>query len=229
MKRERVTQRKYVVDSVGELIRHRREHPKKKARMIPSVAFAVEETVKQSMRQLAQESRPSRNWNDLLRHAIDISRDELLASLSQSGESFDLEPYFQNAQVSLKSVAREIHRLQENLLESRAAKRVHEKVLPDEDNETLDAPFEITPIGLLDSIDGYLASPTSPSGEINLDAISAHFQLEGDWFPYEINVEDMAFVVDDDGSVFVSTENFPREYLKRACETLEQIATLLNS
>ena len=64
---------------------------------------------------------------------------------------------------------------------------------------------------------------------MDLDALSARFPLEGEWFPYEVTVEDMVFVVDDDGTVFVSTENFPREVRERARAMLEEIAALLYS
>jgi hypothetical protein len=229
MKHERMAQDKYGAESVGELIRRRRQDPRKKYSLMPSVAFAVEETVKQTMRQLAQDSRSPRTWNDLLRQAVDLSREALEVSVSERSERFDIEPYLRDAQASLKPIAREIHRLQQNLLKSRAAKRVHEKSFLSDQEESSTLPFDITPIGLLDSVDGYLASPISASGEMNLDAVAETFTLVGEWFPYEIFVDDMVFVIDDDGSVYVSTENFPRETREHARRILERIANLLNS
>ncbi|MFM7073682.1 MAG: hypothetical protein ACKO38_17985 [Planctomycetota bacterium] len=227
MKREVVSQRKYVVEAVGELIRHRREHPGKEAPLLPSVAFAIEEAVKQAMRELAQQSTPISNWDDLLRKAIDLSMQEMEDWISQKGEHFNFEPYLDDARESLASVAKEIQRLQQNLLESRAAKRVYDKEIPVDSDETIETPFEVAPIGLLDSIDGYLAAPRSPSCEMNLDALLERFQVEGDWFPYEINLDGMVFVVDDDGTLFVSTENYPEEVRERAQATLMRLAFLL--
>ncbi|NLX99193.1 MAG: hypothetical protein GXY83_23905 [Rhodopirellula sp.] len=227
MKHERISHRKHVVDSIGEFVRRRREDPKKKSTVIPSVSFAVEEEVKQAMRKLAQESRPTRTWGDLLRKAVEISREELDSSLRERGEQFDFEPYLRDALEALKPVAKEIYRLQHNLLASRAAKRVHDKEQYLSEEEAVSAPYEVAPIGLLDSIDGYLASPTSPIGEVNLEALSQHFRMQGEWFPYEIDVDDIVFVLDDDGSIFVSTENFPREAREKARQILVRIATLL--
>ena len=193
----------------------------------PSIEFAFDESVKTVMRRLAQGGSRFRNGDELLRVALDTVVDELGASVGKC--QFDLEPYLEDANSSLKGVAKEIYRLSDNLRESKAAKRVYDKELPEKrDDQGASEPlFEIRELGLLDSIEGLLATPLAHTGTLDIDTIRTAFDVVGEWFPYEINVDELVYVVDDDGSVFVSTEHFPRELVARARRTLVNIATRL--
>ncbi len=183
------------------------------------------------MRRLAQQPSGCGWWQDLLRSAIDNTLEGVQAATGGQRMRFDLEPYLREASTSLQSVAKEICRLSGKLRESRTAKRVYDKArLTEETGEAEDdLSFEIRELGLLDSIEGLLAIPVDDSGTINIDAIKEDYEVMGDWFPYEVIFGESVYVVDDDGTVFVSTENFPREYLERVRETLAGIASRLYS
>jgi hypothetical protein len=54
--------------------------------------------------------------------------------------------------------------------------------------------------------------------------------VKGNWFPFELfvkdeNIGDLVFVVDQDGSIHIHTENFPAETLNRTRNILKGIAS----
>jgi hypothetical protein len=53
------------------------------------------------------------------------------------------------------------------------------------------------------------------------------WQIEGEWFPYEVHADEFVFVIDDDGSIFVSTANLPGELREKASRMIRQIADAL--
>jgi hypothetical protein len=82
---------------------------------------------------------------------------------------------------------------------------------------------------LLESIEGLLATPTENVTALNIDGIRQAFPTQGEWFPFEVSLDNFLFVVDDDGAIFISTENFPKEVLDRARTILHKLAEMLYS
>lgn len=231
MKHHRISRDTQVLERLAALIRLASEQHRQQDQEIPSIGFAMDEAIKEAMRRFAQEHSGFRDPHELLRVAIDDTTERLNAAIGQQGLRFDWEQYLEEASNSLKGVAKEIHRLSGKLRESKTAKRVYDRERSARaDEEVVGTPlFEIRELGLLDSIEGLLAIPSAVSGTIDIDAIREGFQVTGDWFPYEVGVGELVYVVDDDGSVLVSTENFPKELVERARQTLEDIATHLYS
>lgn len=93
------------------------------------------------------------------------------------------------------------------LAESKSRKRISEK----SPITAIDArsPYELFRLGFVDSIEGLLAIPTPDVATLDIDRIREEFRTNGDWFPFEVAVDDLVFVLDDDGSLYISTENFP--------------------
>lgn len=89
--------------------------------------------------------------------------------------------------------------------------------------------FVIRELGLRETIDGVLIEPTAECEELNVDALAEQpaWELRGEWFPYELFADGFVFVIDDDGSVFVSTANLPTEFREKALELIRIIAEIL--
>jgi hypothetical protein len=69
-----------------------------------------------------------------------------------------------------------------------------------------------------------LVKPDESVSGINLDSLrNRGFECRGEWFPYEISYEQYTFVLDDDWTIFVSTEN---QTEKNALQVREYIINL---
>src|SRR5262249_5476701 len=84
--------------------------------------------------------------------------------------------------------------------------------------------YEVHEIGLRGLTEGLLVQPTGDDFEIDLDSLPEGCTVRGDWYPYEVQYEDILFVLDDDGIIFVSVENFPERQIARVREHLHQLA-----
>jgi hypothetical protein len=87
--------------------------------------------------------------------------------------------------------------------------------------------FEVIEMGLSQMIDGLVVAPLVEECELDLDAIESPYQLEGEWFPFEITVRELQVVLDDDGSLVLSTRNFPEFLLLEAKTTVITLAERL--
>ena len=56
-----------------------------------------------------------------------------------------------------------------------------------------------------------------------------HYSVEGDWFPFQIKRDDFTFILDDDGSLFVSTKYLSETIMKNLKQILGDIAAKLYS
>lgn len=190
------------------------------------IEFAITELVRDEMRSLAQRERHFPSANDLLRLAIERVSEKIETALAQTKGDFDLDTYVHKVRTSLRFPAMEIQSLGEKLAESRDVERLgaKEDMISDSGRH-----FVVHELGLRHAIQGMLVEPTEECQEINIDAIreQPRWQVEGEWFPYEVLAEDFVFVIDDDGSVFVSTANLPPELRKSAVGLLRQVAELL--
>jgi hypothetical protein len=190
-----------------------------------AVGCGVDELVKQNMRQLSQGRVEVRGGDDLLDAALRHTTDQLQNALDSHRVTFDLAPYLEHANESLGAVAKELSDLSNKLIESKSQKRVGEKIpIAGADDHGL---YEVLELGLLESIEGLLVTPTVRVATLNVDSIRQAFPTKGEWFPFEVTVDDFIFVIDDDGALFISTENFPSEVLDRARNVLHRLAETL--
>ena len=141
---------------------------------------------------------------------LDISLQESFSQveeeLQQAEIHFHLGQYRKQVRKTLKPVAAEMEKLAERLTYSkRTGKLANEQVVGTEKH----IQYEVREIGLRGLTEGLLVQPTVDSFEINLDGLPEGCTVQGDWYPYEVQFEDILFVLDDDGSICVSVENLP--------------------
>ena len=140
--------------------------------------------------------------------------------------SIDLGKYADTVRDKLRFPAKEMQDLANNLAESRREHKLgaKEEVAADSGRHCI-----VHELGLREAIQGLLAEPTDDCHELNIDGLreQGSWRLQGEWFPYELITEDFVFVIDDDGSVFVSTENLPPELREKANGLLRRVVDLL--
>lgn len=220
-----VPQYRFIINSIVRMIVASNGEIKAEQSDNIAISFGVEELVKQNMRLLSQELAEVEGWEDLLDMAMRRTGDQLERELRSNRVKFDLEPYLTDAKDSLEAAAKEMSGLNRKLIESREQKRIPDKT----SIGTGDAHhrYEVSELGLLESIEGLLAIPAAGVADLNVEGIREAFPTEGRWFPFEVRVDDFLFVIDDDGAIYISTENFPREALDRARMALHRLAGIL--
>jgi hypothetical protein len=89
---------------------------------------------------------------------------------------------------------------------------------------------DLTKIGMADSVEGLYLKPKTLSDGLNLDALRSRGDCEivGDWYPYDVQGPNgLAFVVDDDHSIFVSTRGMDETTQAECQDVLIEIANML--
>ena len=179
------------------------------------------------LRGLSQEGSGFGHWRQLLMRASERSEDQLTRAFQAQGLAFDLSPYLTHARKSLEVAARELFALNKKLIDLKLKKRIPEKLV------VAATPalrlFSITELGLLGSVDWFLATPSAEVNSLEIERLRDNYTTNGGWFPIEVSVESLLFVIDDDGSIFVSTENYPTEMLDKARTILHDLAGFLYS
>jgi hypothetical protein len=220
-----VPQDQFIADSVAALIEEGTRDPRAQETYSSAVGSGVDEIMRYNLRQLSQEGSRFGRWEELLRHASERSEDQLNRALQARGITFDLSPYLSHASKSLAPAARELFILNRKLSESKLKMRIPDKVPVAAPHTRL--LFTVTPLGLLGSVEGLLASPSPEVKSLQIERLRDEYSTSGEWFPFEVSVENLLFVIDDDGSIFVSTENYPPEMLDRAKTILHELARFL--
>ncbi|MBD1867207.1 hypothetical protein H6F95_07810 [Cyanobacteria bacterium FACHB-471] len=184
------------------------------------IELGLTELVKNQMRQLAQEDRDDKQIN-LLEQAIRVIEQRVQEQMSECDLQFCFAAYWASVRKALKFPAKEIAELGEKLRQSRRLERISERQQITSANQVL---FEVIEVGLQNAIEGLIAVPLPTVLELNLEGIRQNYLLEGDWFPFQVAVEKLQFVFDDDGTISVSTENFPEQLLLKARQVLLDLA-----
>jgi len=207
------TQQAFVLRQVVELIRQQLEQENES--YSSSIELGLTELVQDSMRSIALEWKGPLEVN-LLGQGTLQARRQVEGWLNEDGLEFDLEPYLESVRKTLKYPTREMAQLSRQLWRSRETQRLgkrQEKISADYIR------FEVIEMGLSQMIDGLVVAPLVEECELDLDAIESPYQLEGEWFPFEITVRELQVVLDDDGSLVLSTRNFP-EFLLLEAKTI---------
>jgi len=177
------------------------------------------------MREIAQEPRDDFDNPEMLtRWAIDAAYKYLQSvaeRVTDRSPLFDtqlLKSYESGLQKSLKFPAQEILNQMKQLDES--AQRLGSSKTFGTGDTNSGIPFEIVEIGLKDSVEGLLARPRISTCSVNI----SNLNYTGEWFPFEIEMDEFTFVLDDNGEIYVSTINFPLDLRKRASESIKELA-----
>jgi len=193
-----------------------------------SLEFGLTEQVRERMRTMAQNG----VWGLTSRQLLQTAFDEVMSELSQALATRDLELelalYGKKIKAELKNTAKEIHKLSQQLSRSRLDKRLGEKeALRVDSGESV----VVQELGLRDFIHGLLVEAPEAMDEINIEALHdmRGWNVEGGWFPYEVySPSGAVFVIDDDGSIFVSTEGLHGELLADLHGQIRLVAESLN-
>ncbi len=141
---------------------------------------------------------------------------------------FGFKRYQETVCEPLKALSREVALLQTALRESRRQDRVLFKT-PIEVGEQV--AFQIFAVG--SAVDGeteaLVAMPTSQQCSLDFHQVREECDVDGFWFPFQLSYRDpemgeLSFVVDQDGSVGIYTNNFPETLLRRVRKILKAIA-----
>lgn len=187
-----------------------------------TIDFAITELAKIQLRTLAQSGDINlHEGKDVLENAIDDVSEKIQQRIPQ----FKLNKKYRKSLQELKYSVFEIVELTSELSQSKENKRIGNRVsLP----STVNNSYEIVEIGLAGHIEGLLARPLTETFVLDLDNLkSKYFTINGEWFPYEVSRNEFVFTVDDDGSVYISTENFPESLMSEAKSQLEGLVTSL--
>jgi hypothetical protein len=156
----------------------------------------------------------------LLATALRDSFGEVEDELRRAGVSVSLHKYHEQVKKQLKPVGGEMEKLTERLAQSKRTGKLSNKEVVEVDER---ARFEIQEIGFRDQPEGLRLQPTGDGFDLDLHDLPEGSTVRGEWYPYEVSVGDFVFILDDDGSLYVSVENFPASLVEQAREQLREL------
>jgi hypothetical protein len=223
MKKRTTSTSRLILDNIVSLASELANQGASKDRYSSAIELGLSEMVRECMRRMAQ-SRIAPRSGGLLVNALKESFGRVERELRQAEIRISLSQYREQVMNTLKPVAAEMEKLGERLTHARqSGKLAAEEVVTTESHTR----YEVREIGLRGLTEGLLVQPTGDDFEINLDGLPEGCTVRGDWYPYEVRYEDILFVLDDDGSIFVSVENFPERLAMRVREQLHELARLI--
>ena len=210
---------KYLIEQINK------EENLEKDRYSNNIDFGLSELVRFYIRKIAQDTKYVYEQEvNLLSQAMRMTEYKLKEKLGNTSK-FNFNKYFRNIEPKLRYVAQEVKELRLNLIRSQREQRV---AIRHRLSESSRIPIEITELGLSGFIDGLLDKAFLNNSEgYNINLENLECPVEGEWFPFEVMIEDFVFTIDDDGTIFVSVENLPQRLVLRAKEMLQVIANHL--
>lgn len=133
--------------------------------------------------------------------------------------------YWMSISETLKQSAQRLEELQARLIIDRQeGKPVRQRF--EEGEEGVEVPFEILHVPEIDSL---IAVPVKNRCYIALDRIQdhEHWVVSGEYFPFEIQVRDLTFVVSSAGEIILQVKNFPESLIREVVGTLRNVAQTL--
>ena len=192
-----------------------------------SLEFALDELVREKMRSIAQQQLMPRTSSLLLKAAMQEVTSELSVAMEANHLQLELSRYGTQLQKGLVQTAKEIHKLGSQLSVSRSQQRLADK---EELQAVTGARFVVQKLGLREAIHGPFVEAPASIEDINIEGLHEMrgWRIEGEWFPYEVYApNDAMFVIDDDGSIFTSTEGLPDDLLRSTYSLIRKIAEIL--
>ena len=189
------------------------------------VGDSLTELIRLQMREIAANTSNEWFWgNSILEKAL---RQTLLdvESYFPDVSRANLDPHLERARETLKFVAKEITDLQEKLRSAREREEILDRRRFVEDVEV---PFEMISVGTRQSLEGLMVMPIGEQDcYLRLENLDNSWRISGEWFPFELAIGELTFIVDDEGTIFISTENLPQTLISQIREMLYQIAQRL--
>ena len=187
------------------------------------INYSIDELTKLKMRKIAENDDYSWSDSEILSESISQTKSSLEKESKKYNLTANFSKYFKESHINLQPIAKEISRLQENLFISRKEERIGRK---EEIRSIIDSQlsFDVIEIGLKGSIESLISIPHSESFELEIERIKSRYKMTGDWFPFEIKIDHSTFILDDDGTIFISIDNLPEDLIKRSRELLEDLA-----
>jgi hypothetical protein len=222
MKHEILSQKQFILTEIVKIIREWLQQEKEG--YSNCLELALSELVKENMRSLAQSDEPSYTRTGVLEQGLRIANQKIHRELSKNALRFELQPYWENIKEILKYPAQEMAELKNNFGE---LKELNILGKTSRLNPETSLPIEIREIGLQNNVEGLLALPLKDRFLIDIDRIKPLGIIQGEWFPFEIKIRDFLFTIDEDGRIWIFTENFPSRLILEVKETLKQLANLL--
>lgn len=183
------------------------------------VDFGLTELVRMSMRSLAQ---VEGNWSEqkLLNRAIQQVKHQLQEQLS-SQLAFELTPYWTGVRQRLQFPAREMAELAAQRQRTRQQEQTNRR---EQFFSVEQVPFEVIEVGRRGAIEALIAMPAVEEVIMTIDPNTALYQVEGEWFPFQVTAAELQVVIDDDGSIYVCTAHYPQTLMIQAREGLLWLA-----
>ena len=183
------------------------------------IEFTLQELVRQAMRAVA--SNPDyQGKTPVLEQAMQEVQQQLQKRLGDRVE-FSWSAYSEGLRQSLKYPAREIAEL---AVSRRQQERRNSRVTVQTDAGVV---VEIIRVGRAEAVEALLVQPQSDRLEVRLDQLSELYEVEGDWFPFQVRVEELPFVINSDGGIYTCTHNFPASLLEQAQQAIGRLAQLI--
>lgn len=173
--------------------------------------FAVRELVQETMRVLALESESGAR-GELLNDAIEKVEERVQAKLPITVR-FSTEEYQASLRNGLRFPAREISDLANRLRQSDWQEHPEYREGHHSQDGVL---FRIITVGQAGAVEALIAQPFVPFVELEIDRIREMYEVEGKYFPFQVKIGELQFVIDDDGQIYTCTKNFPEGLLEQA-------------
>ena len=189
------------------------------------VGDSLTELIRLQMREIASDS--SNHWfwgNSILEKAVQQTLLDVESHFPDVSRA-NLDQHLERARETLKFVAKEITDLQEKLQSAREREQILDRRRFTDDVEV---PFEIISVGTRQSLEGLIVTPIGEQEcYLRLENPDNSWRISGEWFPFELAIGELTFIVDDEGTIFISTDNLPKTLISQIRETLYQIAQRL--
>ena len=190
------------------------------------ISYSIDELLKINMIKTARKIDDVFPEKDILNESIQLTESSILQESEIHNLHSNVKKYFDNAQTKYGPLSNEISKLKRQLFTSKEGKRIGETFSLKTINQF---PYEIGEIGLKDSIEGLILTPLLDSFQIDMGKVHHNYIVVGEWFPFEIKIDYLTFVLDDDGTIYVSTENYPQDLMEKSKTTLKELASEIYS
>jgi hypothetical protein len=152
--------------------------------------------------------------------------DQALEALERQlyyGSSGQWSLYWQRVRETLKQPALQLETLQARLITPLRTEEPPERQRVEVD---VAVPFELLH---LPELEGLVAVPLQAQCHLDLERVQAQegWVLRGEYFPFELQVGELLFVVTAAAEVIVLIQHFPRSLVRQAWETLRTVAQTL--
>jgi len=217
-----------IIDSQEKFIREHiidklKNNPEKDAESYSNIVnYSIDELIKINIRKTARDTNDIVLNRDILDESIELTELSIVQESERYKIRSDIKKYFDNAYTKYRPLSNEISKLKQQLFDSKEGKRVGKIYSIVTESQF---PYEVGEIGLKDSIEGLILTPLSDSFQIDMGKVYQKYDVAGEWFPFEIKIDYLTFVLDDDGTIYVSTENYPKKLMEKAKVTLKELAS----